>query len=57
MITVYEAVIYRQAEIVRTIERTWGPIKVEAREEDPEDDPNFRFFDRLMREKPRSGRG
>ncbi len=55
MITVYEVVAYRQAETLRVIEKVWGPIKVEVRR-DPEDDPNFRYFDRMMREIPRSGR-
>ena len=52
MITVYEAVYYKQSELIKVIEQAWGPIKVETRR-DPEDDYEFRFFDKLMRQKPR----
>jgi hypothetical protein len=54
MITVYEIVSNNQAEVVKQIEKVWGKFKVEVKR-DPEDDPNFRYFDRLMREVPRSG--
>ena len=53
MITVYEVVAYRQSDILRRIEKVWGPIKVEVRR-DPEDDyPEFEFYRNLMQQKPR----
>jgi hypothetical protein len=54
MITVYEIVSNNQSEVIKQIEKVWGKYRVEVKR-DPEDDPNFRYFDRMMREVPRSG--
>jgi len=54
MPTVYEIVESKQRMVLKEIERKWGEIRFD-REPDPEDDPSFRFYDKLMREKPRKG--
>lgn len=56
MATIYEIVQYTQAEVLVEIQNRWGKIKYKPHR-DPEDDPNFRFFDRLMRQVPRVGGG
>ncbi len=53
MITIHEIITYMQPLVVKQIEQVWGPLKVEWRRSDPEDDYNFRYFDKMMREKPR----
>ena len=57
MITVYEYLLHRQPLHLPLIEKRYGRIKVRPAGPDPEDDPNFRYFDKLMRQVPRRGGG
>ncbi len=50
--TIYEILRDTQIEMLRLIEEKWGRVKLKPCP-DPEDDYEFRFFDKLMREKPR----
>ena len=52
MPTVYEVISYTHAHVLQEIERRWGRIKVTPKK-DPEDDYEFRFFDKMMRQVPR----
>jgi hypothetical protein len=55
VVTVYELVCRNQVDVIRQIEKLWGIYGIEIKE-DPEDDfPEFDYYRKMMREKPRPG--
>ena len=50
---IFKIVYENQRPVLKTLEEIYGPIDVEEPEPDPEDDPQFRFYKRLMEERPR----
>jgi hypothetical protein len=53
MITLYELLRVTQVEILAELERRWGNIQPSYQS----DNRQFIFFDKLMKQTPRKGRG
>ncbi len=54
MITVAEYIYETKVETLAKLSQQYDLVPLQ-RVDDPEDDPTFRYFDRLMREVPRRG--